>query len=795
MATIAAAAAPALASAPVVAPAAPPATVAATVAAVAAAPAAAPATAPAAPTAPAAASAAALAAATAASSSTSSGPPPAEDGDPERLLVEQVLTQQARLEDACRMLPGTEEELAACESRLRRLEAMRNEWPSTPAFRWHALGAEIVAGQRRLLSDVEPPPLRTGCRAVLRGLASLPALNGEEVSVLRWYAPSERWVVRRVVHASNGQWPANDRMLVGSEKLVVRRGGLHPWLLSMCADGAGGAQASALLARVLSHVDSVVDLGRISRVDRTLSRACALVIGRLCTARYLRRLDPADRCVEQVSPKAPEILPGLCRKLEQLHEAVKPAGGTVSAYVVHGPVLHIGQAKDLSCAYRSAQMIISHMLHGDERRWPGSREAFLDVPEVRADCRIAVPSVKRLQRAVEAAWKAGYDPVGAAQLDWQTEHKLPRGSVVGHIPAGTPPSQVLQMTCAGCKTSFTVPLSDPRTSAPDFAIVCPACLQLVQKGQALETSAAALAAGLAAAAKGDSAVGSSAAGSSAAGSSSSSGGGGSSSRTRGGGAKRIVEYGGQPEMQPGLKLMGASDMWAMMRWTGARARLHDFIDGPGDEKTSSELLFDWVWDHLCKSADACLGAEGGVRRCRCSPIYLQWAGHAVCIVGAVRRQLDRLQPPERHLLIFNPETWTETVYDALREPEATPPLPMSKWWKLIAWSANKVGKRRVTLQEAVSYPVDNLKGPGGECGPYQTMHVPSGWTTNEVERSYARSPEDACTQHVGNQPAIDIPARWMCAQSALASAMLAAAAANAGVLPSETRKLPERERE
>jgi uncharacterized membrane protein YgcG len=730
-----------------------------------------------------AAAAAPSAAATAASSSTSSGPPPAEDGDPERLLVEQVLTQQARLEDACRMLPGTEEELAACEARLRRLEAMRNEWPSTPAFRWHALGAEIVAGQRRLLSDVEPPPLRTGCRAVLRGLASLPALNGEEVSVLRWYAPSERWVVRRVVHASNGQWPANDRMLVGSEKLVVRRGGLHPWLLSMCADGAGGAQASALLARVLSHVDSVVDLGRISRVDRTLSRACALAIGRLCTARYLRRLDPADRCVEQVSPKAPEILPGLCRKLEQLHEAVKPAGGTVSAYVVHGPVLHIGQAKDLSCAYRSAQMIISHMLHGDERRWPGSREAFLDVPEVRADCRIAVPSVKRLQRAVEAAWKAGYDQVGAAQLDSQTEHKLPRDSVVGHIPAGTPPSQVLQMTCAGCKTSFTVPLSDPRTSAPDFTIVCPACLQRVQKGQALETSATALAAGLAAAAKGDSAVGSSAAGSSAGDSSSSSGGGGSSSRTRGGGAKRIVEYGGQPEMQPGLKLMGASDMWAMMRWTGARARLHDFIDGPGDEKTSSELLFDWVWDHLCKSADACLGAEGGVRRCRCSPIYLQWAGHAVCIVGAVRRQLDRLQPPERHLLIFNPETWTETVYDALREPEATPPLPMSKWWKLIAWSANKVGKRRVTLQEAVSYPVDNLKGPGGETGPYQTMHVPSGWTTNEVERSYARSPEDACTQHVGNQPAIDINARWMCAQSALASAMLAAAAANAGVPP------------
>ena len=47
-----------------------------------------------------------------------------------------------------------------------------------------------------------------------------------------------------------------------------------------------------------------------------------------------------------------------------------------SLLVAH-PVSHFGQAKDLSCAYRVTQMMISHVAEPGSRQWPGARRAFL----------------------------------------------------------------------------------------------------------------------------------------------------------------------------------------------------------------------------------------------------------------------------------------------------------------------------------------------------------------------------------------------------------------------------------
>ena len=108
---------------------------------------------------------------------------------------------------------------------------------------------------------------------------------------------------------------------------------------------------------------------------------------------------------------------------------MRPLGGCVRAFLVEGPVLHVGQytaspgqqpAGDLSCSYRVAQMQISHFMRTDTQAyWPGAREAFLDVPEVRHLER-AVPAVRRLQRTVEQAWKDGFDPVGAESIENET---------------------------------------------------------------------------------------------------------------------------------------------------------------------------------------------------------------------------------------------------------------------------------------------------------------------------------------------------------------------------------------
>ena len=323
---------------------------------------------------------------------------------------------------------------------------------------------------------------------------------------MSWHEPSKRWVIQRAVRSHN-RWPDNDQMRVCAQNLVACRAGFHFRLhfhFSQCEDAAnsGGSPQSVcgtgdLIGSIIGHLTDIGDLSR-AFVDRRLRglphrpsprRAGSLPGG----------LEPFEGGVELVSPKSAEVLPSLCRKLEQLAEVVEPRGGSLSAYVVSGPVLHVGQAKDLSCAYRSMQMIISHMLQAGERFWPGAREAFIDVAELRempGGCNIALPSVRRLRRTLESAWMDGYDPAGAKHFEMQTATAPPRewGQNNGSVQGGQSirawgrrvEDDYIRTSCNKCGIRFLVPLASiPRASvpdsAPDVTISCALCERPVHK--------------------------------------------------------------------------------------------------------------------------------------------------------------------------------------------------------------------------------------------------------------------------------------------------------------------------
>jgi len=113
--------------------------------------------------------------------------------------------------------------------------------------------------------------------------------------------------------------------------------------------------------------------------------------------------------------------------------------------------------------------------------------------------------------------------------------------------------------------------------------------------------------------------------------------------------------------------------------------------------------------------------------------------------------MHRLAEAEKYLLIFNPIRSTEQVLSALSATSGmTDPMP--SWWQMLAWSANRVGPR--VTREDVNSKASQLSetGPGGEAGPYQILMLPPGWAHTHHERTEVRSPEDACTQHIGNAP-------------------------------------------
>ena len=65
--------------------------------------------------------------------------------------------------------------------------------------------------------------------------------------------------------------------------------------------------------------------------------------------------------------------------------------------------------------------------------------------------------------------------------------------------------------------------------------------------------------------------------------------------------------------------------------------------------------------------------------------------------------------------------------------------------------------KRILYEDAMKYEATKDKdegdqGPGGEGGPFQTLHIPFGWENREREL-LAREPEECCIQHVGaNRP-------------------------------------------
>ena len=55
---------------------------------------------------------------------------------------------------------------------------------------------------------------------------------------------------------------------------------------------------------------------------------------------------------------------------------------------------------------------------------------------------------------------------------------------------------------------------------------------------------------------------------------------------------------------------------------------------------------------------------------------------------------------------------------------------------------------QVNSQESL----ESETGPGGEAGPYQILRLLPGWAHTSIDRELVRSPEDACTQHIGSAP-------------------------------------------
>ena len=528
-----------------------------------------------------------------------------------------------------------------------------------------------------------------------------------------------------------------------------------------------------------------------------------------------RRMPPLAESVEISAPRSSHVLPLLATCIEAMTAQALEEGGWLHALLCAGPMLHLAQDRtDKSCAYRSAQMLVSYVMAQErwqQRRWPSAREVFLDAPSARHVGR-AVPSVRRLQRTLREAWRSGWDADGAQQLGNTTMHKQepfgkePRDEIGQLVceplpplrpprPPQRPPPRLPTVTASNVPPAASAAEAAPAAGAPSMPTTAPSMpttapsMPASAAAAASSTSPASRSAGAAAPATAPwnplrdfgSGLQAFAGGSPLTG-------GGHPMSPPASSPPDVLEYAGGPIVQPHLKLMGASDMWAVLRWAGCRAELHDLIDGPEGEATASELLFRWVWSHFdahCEGERGAAGGGGGVaglpefggdgggegggdgggdggdlhsdgmapsslrggglHRCQCPPLYLQWAGHAVVIVGACYRKLHRLGKPERHLLVFNPIRATEQLLSALTNPNGRTD-PNHLWWQYVSWDARRTGPRvtreKVNSQESL----DSETGPGGEAGPYQILRILPGWAHTSIDRERVRSPEDACTQ-------------------------------------------------
>ena len=655
--------------------------------------------------------------------------------------------------------------------------------------------------------------VRAGCHATLHGIVERPELDGEEVAVLSSSVlpGGEHWLVAPC-NGSESLHVCTDRLRACESSLHERLGvavdpQTHAWLLehilSMLPEVAArhGERGAAALQQT-----PTTTLGRLARVDRALYAAAVPALARYTLTSLARRMPPLAESVEISAPRSSHVLPLLATCIEAMAARAVEDGGWLHALLCAGPVLHLAQDRsDKSCAYRSAQMLISYVMaqqRWQQRRWPSAREIFLDAPSARHVSR-AVPSVRRLQRTLREAWRAGWDTDGAQQLGNSTMHmqepfgKEPRdetGQLVCEplpLPPPRPPPRLPTVTAINVPPAASAAeAAAPRAAAPSM----PASVAAAASSASPTSRTAAATAPASAPASAPATapwnplrdIGSGFQALALAGGSTLPGGIHPMGRSPASSPLDVLEYAGGPIVQPHLKLMGASDMWAVLRWAGCRAELHDLIDGPEGEATASELLFRWVWSHFdahCEGERGAAGGGGGIaglpefgcdgggegadlhgdgmapsslrggglHRCQCPPLYLQWAGHAVVIVGACYRKLHRLGKPERHLLIFNPIRATEQLLSALTNPNGRTD-PNQLWWQYVSWDARRTGPRvtrdKVNSQESL----ESETGPGGEAGPYQILRLLPGWAHTSVDRELVRSPEDACTQHIGSAP-------------------------------------------
>jgi hypothetical protein len=115
-----------------------------------------------------------------------------------------------------------------------------------------------------------------------------------------------------------------------------------------------------------------------------------------------------------------------------------------------------------------------------------------------------------------------------------------------------------------------------------------------------------------------------------------------------------------------LKWIGGTEIWVLLSHFGLSARLVDFAlpsaftrtpNAPPQQgartlpRRPGAELFSWLWDYFAAHPTA--GDSGWPRRSRAPPAVLQYSGHSLVVIGALRRRLPT-GGEERRLLILDP---------------------------------------------------------------------------------------------------------------------------------------------
>jgi hypothetical protein len=128
--------------------------------------------------------------------------------------------------------------------------------------------------------------------------------------------------------------------------------------------------------------------------------------------------DPLER-LGPLEPPGPNAVALLARALRLQHQQQVQTPAARPLVYLSGPARHfstrrgggVASAGDAGwgCGYRNAQMIASHLLLPSSSRPPWLRQSLFGGSN-------GVPTVDGIARGVEMAWRAGFDPEGAAQL-------------------------------------------------------------------------------------------------------------------------------------------------------------------------------------------------------------------------------------------------------------------------------------------------------------------------------------------------------------------------------------------